>query len=382
MVGVERDLPGKRPGADEAAPRPRRQAGALRPRRPEHRRRRGRLVAAGRGRRLDRLRAVLQRRQAFRARAGARCPARARGRRARSSRSSTGSASPRASSGSRSGSTPPGWPGSAAARDSSPSRRGFASSSGRRSPPRRSPRRPGSARSGPGAGRCSARNDPDKLVTACVYLWARDPKLCDAPTKAGPAFNASRAEGQIVLPAGATCTFDGGTVETAAVDGLAAVLHNRHAALSAAFSRAVLQPAAVGGGPGGAEGREQRGLQVPRRAPWVPRGADPIARDSRGRARGVIRDELRGVRPRRSSPRPAGRDDAPVDGRARGERRRHCDLSPRRAARRRRLPVSENREVGVVPVLAEAAVPLLRSDRSGRAVGSGGRRRAGPGSSR
>jgi hypothetical protein len=84
-------------------------------------------------------------------------------------------------------------------------------------------------------------DDPDKLVTACVYLWARDAKLCDAPTKAGPAFNASRTEGQIVLPVGATCTFDGGTVATAAVDGLAAVLHDRHAAVSAAFSSAVLQ---------------------------------------------------------------------------------------------------------------------------------------------
>src|SRR5215470_6916749 len=52
--------------------------------------------------------------------------------------------------------------------------------------------------------------DPDKLVTACVYLWARDPSLCDAPTQAGAAFNTSRDEGQIVLPVGTTCTFAGG----------------------------------------------------------------------------------------------------------------------------------------------------------------------------
>ena len=87
-------------------------------------------------------------------------------------------------------------------------------------------------------------NDPDKLVTACTYLWARNPSLCDAPTKAGPAFNTSRTEGEIVLPAGATCTFDGGTVQTAAVDGLAAVTHSRHLALSAVFARAVLAPGA------------------------------------------------------------------------------------------------------------------------------------------
>jgi len=42
--------------------------------------------------------------------------------------------------------------------------------------------------------------DPDKVATACTYLWARDPSLCDAPGRAGPGFNASRVEGQIVPP--------------------------------------------------------------------------------------------------------------------------------------------------------------------------------------
>ena len=35
-----------------------------------------------------------------------------------------------------------------------------------------------------------AGNDPDKPAAACVYLWTRDPKLCDAPAVAGAAFNA------------------------------------------------------------------------------------------------------------------------------------------------------------------------------------------------
>ena len=34
-----------------------------------------------------------------------------------------------------------------------------------------------------------AGNDPDKPAAACVYLWTRDPKLCDAPAVAGAAFN-------------------------------------------------------------------------------------------------------------------------------------------------------------------------------------------------
>ena len=47
----------------------------------------------------------------------------------------------------------------------------------------------------------AAGNDPDKAAAACVYLWARDPKLCDGPKLAGAAFNTSLTEGQISLPA-------------------------------------------------------------------------------------------------------------------------------------------------------------------------------------
>ena len=36
--------------------------------------------------------------------------------------------------------------------------------------------------------------DPAKRVAACVYLWARDPGLCDAPAAAGRGFNPSRAQ--------------------------------------------------------------------------------------------------------------------------------------------------------------------------------------------
>ena len=32
----------------------------------------------------------------------------------------------------------------------------------------------------------AAGNDPDKPAAACVYLWARDPRLCDGPALAGP----------------------------------------------------------------------------------------------------------------------------------------------------------------------------------------------------
>ncbi len=51
-----------------------------------------------------------------------------------------------------------------------------------------------------------AGDDPDKPAAACVYLWARDPKLCDGPALAGAGFDASLTEGQITLPAGVRCT--------------------------------------------------------------------------------------------------------------------------------------------------------------------------------
>jgi hypothetical protein len=83
--------------------------------------------------------------------------------------------------------------------------------------------------------------DPDKPAAACVYLWTRDPALCDAPAVAGPAFNVSREEGQIVLRAKVHCRFPGGVVREQAVRTLQRLTRNRHSAVTAAFARAVLE---------------------------------------------------------------------------------------------------------------------------------------------
>jgi hypothetical protein len=74
-----------------------------------------------------------------------------------------------------------------------------------------------------------------------VYLWARNPALCDGPGVAGTAFDTSLTEGQIVLPAGTNCTFAGGFVRTATVAELARLTRAHHPALTAAFARAVLR---------------------------------------------------------------------------------------------------------------------------------------------
>jgi hypothetical protein len=83
--------------------------------------------------------------------------------------------------------------------------------------------------------------DPEKPAAACVYLWARNPALCDGPGAAGPAFNTSLAEGQIVLPSRVSCSFAGGVVRTAAISELTRLIAARHPAVTAAFARAVLR---------------------------------------------------------------------------------------------------------------------------------------------
>jgi hypothetical protein len=205
-------------------------------------------------------------------------------------------------------------------------------------------------------------DDPDKLVTACVYLWARDPSLCGAPTRAGRAFNTSRTEGQIVLAASATCTFDGGTVKTAAVDGLAAVTHSRHAALSAAFSRAVLQ-SEVSVSDDDVSKVEQSAIS---RFRGKRRGyLEALTRShaTLAVAREVIRDELR----RRAIAQElaaAGAGETTLQWTAEHEASAvdtaiclHDDLPGGGD-----FPVSENREVGVVPVLER--LRFLFSDRT------------------
>lgn len=81
--------------------------------------------------------------------------------------------------------------------------------------------------------------DPDKPKAACVYLWVRDPALCDGPASAGPHFNASLTLGQIQLPAGIHCTTALGPMPAAAVEELAAAFGDRKAALTALLGRLV-----------------------------------------------------------------------------------------------------------------------------------------------
>jgi hypothetical protein len=88
-------------------------------------------------------------------------------------------------------------------------------------------------------GKNSPENDPDKPAAACVYLWTRNPKLCNGPTMAGPKFNRSRTEGQLVFPSGARCTVNGKSVEAKVIRGLTPVTGDADVAYTAAYARVI-----------------------------------------------------------------------------------------------------------------------------------------------
>jgi hypothetical protein len=79
--------------------------------------------------------------------------------------------------------------------------------------------------------------DPDKPAAACVYLWTRAPGLCNGPEQAGPKFNASRAEGQILLQGGVQCTSAQGRITLGAIRQLQTLTGDREIAYTALLAR-------------------------------------------------------------------------------------------------------------------------------------------------
>ena len=84
--------------------------------------------------------------------------------------------------------------------------------------------------------------DPDKGEAVCVWLWARDPKLCSGPGAAGPKLDPSLTVGQLsLLKPGVVCTMPAGEIRRGAVDGLARAIGDRDVAASVVLERLVLQ---------------------------------------------------------------------------------------------------------------------------------------------
>ena len=83
--------------------------------------------------------------------------------------------------------------------------------------------------------------DPDKPAAACVYLWTRDPGLCEGPALAGPGFDPRLTVGQLNVPPGAQCTTPWGPLRSSELAGVARVTGDREIAYTSLFARLVLK---------------------------------------------------------------------------------------------------------------------------------------------
>lgn len=81
--------------------------------------------------------------------------------------------------------------------------------------------------------------DPDKTYAACVWLWARDPALCDAPGILGRELDPDRRTGQLDLPAGVRCLYGRSAITASQVAALAELTGDRELALTALVARLV-----------------------------------------------------------------------------------------------------------------------------------------------
>lgn len=77
----------------------------------------------------------------------------------------------------------------------------------------------------------------DNHAAACVYLWTRAAGFCDGPAAAGPGFDSSRTEGQLILPAGAQCIVGKTQIRGDAMAPLTSVTGDSQVAFSAMMSR-------------------------------------------------------------------------------------------------------------------------------------------------
>jgi hypothetical protein len=82
--------------------------------------------------------------------------------------------------------------------------------------------------------------DRDKWRAACVYLWTRNPKLCNGPAVAR-GLNTSRTEGQLILSAGQRCRLGRTVVRWSAINPILRLTGDPELAFSNAFARAVQQ---------------------------------------------------------------------------------------------------------------------------------------------
>ena len=143
------------------------------------------------------------------------------------------------------------------------------------------------------AQRDARSNDPDKTLAACVWLWSRDAKLCDAPGIVGRELDPDVATGQLNLPAGTRCVYGTTPLTASSVAALARVTGDRELALTTLVVRAIeRERARVSPSESVALERRIVGLRFGGSAAAY-RSALSDARASAPVARGILGDELR-----------------------------------------------------------------------------------------
>jgi hypothetical protein len=153
-------------------------------------------------------------------------------------------------------------------------------------------------------------NDPDKTFAACVWLWARDPSLCDAPGILGKELDPDRRAGQLDLAVGVRCVYGSTPLTASSVAALAKVTQDRELALTALVIRAVERERATVSSSAvlAAERRivaaRFAGSAAAYRAALAEKGASLQV------ARAIIGDEFRGsqIRGRLATSRPSSAD--------------------------------------------------------------------------
>jgi hypothetical protein len=160
------------------------------------------------------------------------------------------------------------------------------------------------------AQRNARSNDPDKTYAACVWLWARDPALCDAPELLGDEVDDDRRAGQIDLAPGLRCVYDETPLTASGVASLARLTGDRELALTALVVRAIerafepVSPTAILAAERRIVAARFRGSSTAFRAAVAEAGATLVV------ARGIIGDELRRaeILPRLTTTRPPTTD--------------------------------------------------------------------------
>ena len=83
----------------------------------------------------------------------------------------------------------------------------------------------------------AAGADADKPRAACVYLWTRNPGLCNGPAAAGPGFSVDTIAGQLNLARGVQCRTGAGKIQTSPMESLLPAAGDRVTALTVLLTR-------------------------------------------------------------------------------------------------------------------------------------------------